>query len=138
MKDRPPDRTSCDGLSQLRHATGQATVEFALTLPLIAIVMAFVVQIALIVAVQIEVVAETSRLTRIASMAEDPYVAARGTLSPTSRSSIEVDFDDEFVTVTVTRKFDTDIAIIGRLLPDFDIRSSLTSAREPIEPSSVS
>lgn len=113
---------------------GQATVEFALTLPLVVLVVAFIIQVTTIAAIHLEVVAETGRVARAASMAEDPAAAARTALNGTSTSTVDVDFDSMTVTVSVTRRVDTDVALIGRFVPDVVVRSSLTMAREPFQP----
>ncbi len=113
---------------------GQATVEFALTLPLVVLVVAFIIQVTTIAAIHLEVVAETGRVARAASMAEDPASAARTALNGTSTSTIDIDFDSTKVTISVTRRVDTDVALIGRFVPDVVVRSSLTMAREPFQP----
>lgn len=123
--DSAPVRTDVVGRDR-----GQATVEFALTLPLVAIVLAVIVQLTSIATARLEIVTEASRTARAASMSENPDEAARRALVSTS-SSVEVSFDDETVTVTVSRRIETNVAIIGRFVPSVDVRTSLTMAREP-------
>lgn len=111
---------------------GQATVEFALVLPLVIIVVALIVQVAVIAALHLDVIAETSQIARAASMAEDPVAAAH--FARSKASTVDIAFDDDSVTVSVSRRIGTDVALIGHLLPDLDVRSTLTMAREPFEP----
>lgn len=83
-------------------------------------------------ATQVSVIEETRRLARIASLAEDPLVAALS--SSTGESTVDVLYDDEMVTVTVARRFSGSLPLLGKLIPAFDIRSRLTMAREPAAP----
>jgi Flp pilus assembly protein TadG len=110
---------------------GQATVEFALILPLVVGVIALIVQIAIIAVNRLEVVDETRHAARIASLAEDPVAAASSSLPVGSTSSVDVVYDEMSVTVTVSRRVDTDVAFIGRLLPSVDVSSRLVMTREP-------
>lgn len=130
-----PDRSS----SRSRHGDfehepadhGQATVEFALVLPLIVGVIALIVQITIISVSRLEVVDETRHVARIASLAEDPRAAASSSLPAGSTSSVDVIYDETTVIVTVSRRVDTDVPIIGRFIPPVDVRSRLVMTREP-------
>ena len=124
-------RSSLD--TTIRRADGgQATVEFALVLPLVIAIFGVGLHLTAISAVHVSVVEETRRLARIASLAEDPFAAALS--SSTRESVVDVRYDDEMVTVTVTRKFSGNLPLLGKLIPAVDIRSRLTMAREPAAP----
>lgn len=110
---------------------GQATVEFALTLPLIAMLLGLIAQMSVIAASHLDVVDEARRIGRDASLAEDPRAVVRASLPRNSTSQIEVWFDDSTVTVVVSRRIDTDLPIVGRFTPTIDVHSRLTMAREP-------
>ncbi|MEN9802875.1 MAG: hypothetical protein RLZ37_2000 [Actinomycetota bacterium] len=130
-----PDRSSRrsrheDSDSELA-SLGQATVEFALILPLIVGVIALIVQITIISVSRLEVVDETRHVARIASLAEDPRAAASSSLPAGSTSSVDVVYDETSVTVTVSRRVDTDVPIIGRFIPTVDVSSRLVMTREP-------
>lgn len=129
FRDHSPTRRD---ESSHRESSGQATVEFALVLPLIVVLLGIIVQTGLITAGHLDVVDETRRVARSASLAEDPRSAALEALPSGSTSRIDVWFDSMSVTVVVTRRIDTDIPIIGRFTPSIDVRSRLTLAREPI------
>lgn len=118
----------------MRRDQGQATAEFALILPLIVIVLALVIQLTTLAVARLEIESETSRAARAASMAQDPSTAARESLFPESPSTVDVHFDDESVTVSVSRRVATDAVIIGRFVPTIELSSSLTMAREPTQP----
>lgn len=123
---RSPERTAS------RKDGGQATVEFALVVPLIIAMFGVGLQLTVVSATQVSVIEETRRLARIASLAEDPLVAALS--SSTGESTVDVLYDDEMVTVTVARRFSGSLPLLGKLIPAFDIRSRLTMAREPAAP----
>lgn len=110
---------------------GQATVEFALVLPLVVMVLALLVHLASISAAQLHIVEQTRVATRAASLAEDPRAAATAAVQE-AEFSVEVWFDDEIVTVSVSRILRTEVPIIARFLPAVEVRSSLTMAREPV------
>lgn len=123
-----PDRSSH------RRDHGQATVEFALILPLIVGVIALIVQITIISVSRLEVVDETRHVARIASLAEDPRAAASSSLPIGSASLVHVVYDETSVTVTVSRRVDTDVPIIGRFIPTVEVQSRLVMTREPASP----
>lgn len=110
---------------------GQATVEFALTLPLIIVVLAAIIQVSSIAATYLDVVNETRTVGRSASLADDPRAAALGALPIGSASQVEVSFDETTVTVVVSRRVDTDLPLVGRFTPTVTLRSQLTLVREP-------
>jgi Flp pilus assembly protein TadG len=111
---------------------GQATVEFALVLPVIVVLLGVIVQVGLITASHLDVVEETRRVARSASLAEDPRTAALAALPTGSTSRVDVWFDATSVTVVVTRRIDNDVPIIGRFTPTVAVQSRLTLAREPM------
>jgi Flp pilus assembly protein TadG len=113
---------------------GQATVEFALILPLLVGILVLIVQVTMIAVTRLEVVDETRRAARLASLAEDPQAAASGSLPDGSTSTVTVVYDETSVTVTVSRTVNTDVPIIGRLIPSVDVQSRLVMPREPRSP----
>lgn len=115
-----------------RNGSGQATVEFALVVPLILAILGVCVHLTVVSATHVSVVEETRRLARIASLAEDPLAAARS--SSTGESMVDVRYDDETVTVTVTRRLSGNVPLLGNLIPAIDIQSRLSVAREPVAP----
>lgn len=114
-----------------RNGKGQATVEFALVLPLVMTVLTLLVHLGTISAAQLHIVEQTRLAARAASLAEDPRAAAAAVVESAS-TSVDVWFDDEIVTVSVSRILRSEVPIIARFIPAVVVRSRLTMAREPI------
>lgn len=111
------------------ECTGQATVEFALTLPLVAMTVALVVQICVIGLAHLRVVRDASVAARVAAVAADPQSAARRWVD--ADSQLEVIIDGDIVSVTVTRDVETRVPLIGRVLPTVHLRADLSMPLEP-------
>ncbi len=106
-----------------KHERGQATVELALVLPLLALVLLGVVQIALIGRDSIAVTHAARAAARAAAIdvgSGEP--AARGATGlDAARLSVTVTGDRErggIVTVSVSYDDPTDVPLIGRLIGD--------------------
>ncbi|MFM7125660.1 MAG: TadE/TadG family type IV pilus assembly protein [Actinomycetota bacterium] len=113
---------------------GQATVEFALILPLLVICLGLVVQVLVVVSAQVDLENDARLAARMASMSAEPEVAARSSLDRADASGptrLDVDVADRTVTVTVSRSIDLIVPILERLLPPIELRSALTMALEP-------
>lgn len=112
--------------------SGQATVEFALVLPLALVCLALVIQTLVIVAAQITVLNDTRLAARAASMSPEPTVAATTTLrGDRQRTAIDVEVTELLVTVTLRREVRIMVPLVRRFMPSVDVRSSLTMALEP-------
>lgn len=109
---------------------GQATVEFALVLPLALLCLALVMQTSVIVSEQISVHHEARLAARAASMSAEPVMAARSMVHD-QRTDLDVTVTDILVTVVLRRKVPIMVPLVGRFLPSVDVRSSLTMALEP-------
>lgn len=116
------------------EARGQATVEFALVLPLLLGLLLFVVQVGLVVRDQIMVVNAAREGARTAAV--DPSagsvrrdVLASGALDP-ARTSVALDTGTRTVTVTVTYRSTTRVPVIGALVGDLTLRQATTMQRE--------
>jgi Flp pilus assembly protein TadG len=114
---------------------GQATVEVALAVPLLVIVMLFGVQIALVIRDQIATIAAAREAARAVVVADgktsvaDAAVARTTVLNP-SRRSVKVSINGQLVTATVTYRSPTDLPLVGIFIPDIVVRSSATMALE--------
>jgi Flp pilus assembly protein TadG len=114
---------------------GQATVEVALAVPLLVIVMLFGVQIALVIRDQIATIAAAREAARAVVVADgrtdvaDSAVARTASLNP-SRRSVNVSINGGLVTATVTYRSPTDLPLVGIFLPDITVRSAATMALE--------
>ena len=117
-----------------RRDAGQAAVELALALPVVVVLLLGMLQVALVGRDQLAVELAAREAARAAAVSADPGSAARlaadrvTTLRPLD---VAVSVGASTVTVTVTHPCATDVAIVGRLIADVDLRASVTMALEP-------
>ena len=112
---------------------GQATIEVAITLPIVLVAALAIAQIAIAVRNELAVELAAREGARAGAVAADSTGAARDAaervtalpISVTTRRGADV------VTVTVTYVDDTDVAIIGRLIGPIEHRAEVTMALEP-------
>ncbi|MCE9621764.1 MAG: pilus assembly protein [Actinomycetia bacterium] len=113
---------------------GQATVELALALPLLCLMLLGVVQVAVIGRGQLAVQLAAHEAARAAAVSADPETAATTaanhavSLRPLD---VQVASDDTTITVTVSYVDHTDVSIVGALLSDVTLQASATMAFEP-------
>lgn len=122
-------------MSRHRGDAGQATVEVALAVPLLAIVILVGLQIALVVRDQVAVIAAAHQGARAAAVAADPLGAAQGAVArtaalPAARRTVRTSTGAGLVTVTVTYRSPTDLPLVGAFLPDITVRGAATMAIE--------
>ncbi len=113
---------------------GQAAVEFAIALPLVAILMLGIVQVVLVVRDQLAVELAAREAARAASVAASPGSAAtQAAHAATTLRPLSVDtrVQGDRVTVTVAFASTTDVAMIGRLIGDVTVSAEVTMRREP-------
>lgn len=122
------------GQSRLRRDAGQAAVELALALPVVVVMLLGVVQVVVVIGDRLAVELAAREAARAAAVAGDPAGAAaaaanRATgLSPLDvATSVRVDR----VTVTVSHRSRTEVPVIGRLIGDVTIESTVSMRREP-------
>ena len=116
-----------------RGERGQATVEAALVLPLITLLLLGVVQIGLLVRSEVLVTHAAREAVRAAAVDADPEAAQR---AATSSSSLDGDRmkvlvqgregPGSRVRVTVTYSVPTDIPLVGDLLGDVTLQGTAT------------
>jgi Flp pilus assembly protein TadG len=113
---------------------GQASVEFALALPLVVLVVLGVVQLVVVVRDQLAVEVAARDGARAASVAAAPAAAANAaahraiTLRPLAVTTAS---GASSVTVTVRATSDTDVPLIGAVMPDVAVSATVTMARDP-------
>ncbi len=116
-----------------RGDRGQSTVEFALVLPLVVLVVLFIVQAGFVVRDQLLVSHAAREAARAAAVSEADrsgaaLTAARqaGELAADRLSAVASMVDgDASVRVVISYRSTTDIAIIGALVPDIDLESTV-------------
>jgi anti-sigma regulatory factor (Ser/Thr protein kinase) len=112
---------------------GQAAVELALVLPLVAILLLALVQVGLIVRDQILVVHAAREAAREAAVDADPEVPKRAatassTLDP-GRLTVETSDrggPGSRVKIRVTYRAPTDVPLVGGAIPDVTLEASAT------------
>jgi Flp pilus assembly protein TadG len=108
---------------------GQATVEFALTIPILVVVLLGAVQVFVVLVDRLHLVHVTRDATRAASVSADPTGAVAQVIErawPDRDASYRVNDDGELVSVRVELVNSTDVPIIGRFLPDVRLTESLS------------
>ncbi|MCU1504340.1 MAG: hypothetical protein JWM12_3694 [Ilumatobacteraceae bacterium] len=113
---------------------GQATVELALCLPLLCVLLLGIVQVAVVVRDQMAVQLAAREAARAAAVSAD----AAGSGASAARSSValaplgvRVSVGASTVTATVSYVEHTDVPLIGMLLPDITVAASATMQLEP-------
>ncbi|HVN49953.1 MAG TPA: TadE family type IV pilus minor pilin [Acidimicrobiales bacterium] len=116
---------------------GQTTVELALVLPLVVVVLLVVVQVGLVVRDQVLVVHAAREAARAAAVGDtDAQVqqatARAGPLSPTRLhvSVVRRGGPGGDVDVHVRYRCVTDLPLVGVLVPDLDLRASVVMRQE--------
>jgi hypothetical protein len=112
---------------------GQSTVELALCLPLLCLLLLGVVQVAVVAADHLAA-AEAARIgARAAAVAADPAGAATAAVRAAGfdGDDVRTTVAGDIVTVTVSRTNQTDVALIGALLPDVHVSATAAMLLEP-------
>ena len=113
--------------------SGQATVELALTLPLVFIMLMAVLQVGIVVRDQVLVLHGAREAARQAAVSSDPAGAARwAAMAATGFRDlgVSVDVTDQMVVVHVHRDAPTDVPLVGALLGSVGLDASVTMRRE--------
>lgn len=113
--------------------SGQATVEFALTLPILVIVVLGLTQVGVAIRNELAVELAAREGARAAVVSADPSGAAEAAASRAVALPIDVETARRgaVLTVTVTYVDPTNVPIIGRLLGPITHTASVTMAVEP-------
>lgn len=113
---------------------GQATVELALVLPVVALLALLVAQVAVLAHRQVLVVHAAREAARAGAVAESPgevaAAARRGAELagglPRERLRVQASLVGDRVHVTVTYDDPTDVAVVGPLVPDLSLQATAT------------
>jgi hypothetical protein len=108
---------------------GQATVELALVLPLVAFGLLAILQVGLVVRDQVAVIHAAREAARAASVDRDPGRATEAARRVLARASVHVGARPavgEPITVEVSYHDHTDLPLVGPLFPDPDLHASAT------------
>ena len=113
---------------------GQAAVELALALPVVVLLLLGVLQVALVGRDQLAIELAAREAARAAAVSADPVAAARlAAERVTSLRPLQVTVSSggDAVTVTVSHPSATEVAMVGRLIADVELRATVTMAVEP-------
>lgn len=116
-----------------RADRGQATVELALALPLLCLLLLGVVQVAVVARDRLAVQLAAREAARAAAVVTNPsaaFAAGRAAVA-LAPLRVEVTRTAAHVRATVTYREPTDVPLIGVLLPDVVVAASVTMAVEP-------
>ncbi|MET0910107.1 MAG: TadE family type IV pilus minor pilin [Ilumatobacteraceae bacterium] len=117
-----------------RADRGQAAIELALALPLLALLLLAIVQLVVVVRDQLAVVHAAREGARAAAVSSAPdgdgAAAARGATSLTPLE-VSVGHTNGSAAVTVRYQSRTDVPLIGAVLPDINVESTATMRDEP-------
>jgi Flp pilus assembly protein TadG len=134
-----PSSTGCDRRlarrppRRLRGGRGQASVEFALALPIVVVMAAGLVVVGAAVRNELVVELAAREGARAAAVSDTPAAAAARAANRAVDLPIDVTTtsDGSTVTVTVTYVDDVDVAILGSLIGPVTHIGSATMALEP-------
>jgi Flp pilus assembly protein TadG len=112
---------------------GQSTVELALTMPFVCVLLMGVVQVAVVVRDRLAVQIAAREAARAAAVsptggAADRAAEAAVTLRPLRVHTVD---DGRALRVTVRYTDHTDVPLIGALLPDVEVEATVAMAVEP-------
>jgi Flp pilus assembly protein TadG len=116
-----------------RRDRGQATVELALSLPLLCTLLLGIVQVAVIARDRLAVQLAAREGARAAAIDGASNAAARSAAATVALEPLDVRLTTTGRTVRVTVHYTdpTDVPIIGVLLPDITVAATVTMALEP-------
>lgn len=111
-------------------------MEFALTIPILIIVLLGAIQVFVIVVDRLHLVHVTRDATRAASVSAEPVTAVSRVIETAwtdRRVTHTVDDSGDLVRVRVELINSTDVPLIGRFLPDVHLTESLSMLAESFE-----
>lgn len=116
-----------------RADRGQATVELALALPLLCLLLLGVVQVAVVARDRLAVQLAAREAARAAAVSGSPSSASAAGRAAVGLAPLRIDVvrTSDRVRATVTYLDPTDVPIIGALLPDVAVTAEATMAVEP-------
>lgn len=123
----------------MRNDRGQATVELALGLPVVFLAALIVLQLALVGRDQLMVAHASREAARAAATdpsagaARDGALAAGGSIEP-SRLQVDADRRGDRIVVTVRYHSRTDLPLVGPMIPDPWLTSTVTVRNERSNP----
>jgi Flp pilus assembly protein TadG len=112
---------------------GQATVELALGLPFLCVLLMGVVQVAVITRDRLAVQLAAREGARAAAVSADPAAAQKVARSAVSLTPLAIRTEESGGAVHVSVRYTdhTDVPLIGAMLPDVVVEATVSMAAEP-------
>lgn len=121
-------------MRRAREDGGQSTVELALVLPVVCLLLLLVIQVGLIVHAQLVVGHAAREGARAAAVDEHPLAAevavVAGVPLDQDQLTVQTSRGDERVQVEVVYRYSSTMPVVGSLVPDLDLSASATMRRE--------
>ncbi len=122
-------------MRRTRGDEGQSTVELALVLPLVCLLLLLVVQVGLIVHSQLVVGHAAREGARAAAVDPHPYAARAAVILGTPLDADRVVVEtrasgSDHVEVEVRYTYEADLPLVGALVPDVDLSARATMFKE--------
>ena len=116
-----------------RTDRGQATVELALSLPLLFLMLIAGVQVSVVVRDRLAVQLAAREAARAAALSPDVVAARTAAEHAVALRPLDVVVAEHGATITATVRYTehTDVAIVGALFPDVVLTATVTMAKEP-------
>ncbi len=97
------------------------------------IAVSLIAQFLVVVVTQVQVVNATRNAVRAAAVAQDPATAAKSAALFSFGHGLNIDTKvaRRWVTVTATYELNTDLPLVGRLVPDLTLTSDFSMLLEP-------
>lgn len=116
--------------TQRQQQRGQATVELAFLLPVLAVLLLGLIQIGIVVRAKVLTVHAAREAARAAAVDDDAHSAAATSGLVPGRYTVGVQTAGEQVIATITYTDPTDVPLIGVLLPDVTLTSTAIMRHE--------
>ena len=113
-----------------RADRGQATVEVAMLLPVLAILLLGLIQVGMLVRAKVLTVHSAREAARAAAVGDDPSAGAAAGGLPAGRYSVTASIDGQRVRAVVTYVDPTNVPLVGALVPDVSLTSTVTMRKE--------
>jgi Flp pilus assembly protein TadG len=116
-----------------KNEKGQATIEFALALPLLVVFVMLIAQFAIVARQQLELWEVTRNAARYASVSTDPQLAAQeiAVESGFAPTAIVATNSDGITQVSMTYKENTSLPLLGPFIPSLTLRAHVAMLTEP-------
>ncbi|MEI8322228.1 MAG: TadE family protein [Actinomycetes bacterium] len=120
-------------LAKSNDERGQATIEFALALPLLVVFVMLIAQFAIVARQQLALWEVARDAARLASVSPNPQTAAQEIVAQNgfSTSAVVATNSDGITQVSLTFKENTSLPLLGPFIPSITLRAHVAMLTEP-------